>query len=478
MTHQEYLEKITELKRLLASGENTAENLDALKGLLSNNLLLYAIRHGDTEIMAKFLQSEIITQNPDLLKKTLSTKDDFGCNVFYHAAKDENTEAVKAFLKSPILLRDSELSKELLSNKDRYGRNAFVSAAGLGKLEVVTELLEHDYHQDSIFRINFLSNKDKNGRNALASAAFGRANDKVPRNKVVTALLEHGSQDPDLLKMLLSDKDKGGLNALGLAVFNGNTEIVKTLLEHNYSDPTLLGKLLKNEDNEGRNVLASAAFLGNTEIVKTLLEHNYSDPTLLGKLLNHQDSEGRNVIKHAVMGNKVDIVELLLQKGSIIDTIKPTKPIERNDASEMCKNSKNTAKEIIDKIKKHPINIQEISELLGSLGEQELKRSINVSLYVTNNLFSENQHRTPLQVAAELGNVEVMRLLIEKGAEVNVVNNKGRTALDYATKYGKKDAVSFLEDANSIPSSSISVAFTTNPVHEGKGKEGGGSKLP
>jgi hypothetical protein len=31
MTDQEYLEKITELKRLLASGENTAENLDALK---------------------------------------------------------------------------------------------------------------------------------------------------------------------------------------------------------------------------------------------------------------------------------------------------------------------------------------------------------------------------------------------------------------------------------------------------------------
>jgi len=472
--------------------------------------------------MAKFLQSEIITQNPDLLKKTLSTKDDFGCNVlYYHAVKDENTKAVKAlldnaiitkdfdffeefvttkyvdginalavaaffgrpemvetildiniknqdsksliegllknkdiigsnalscaknaetlkaFLKSPILLRDSELSKELLSNKDRYGRNAFVSAAELGNLEVVTELLEHDYHQDPIFRINFLSNKDKNGRNALASAMAGSAYNEDARTKVVTALLEHGSQDPDLLRMLLSDKDKGGLNALGLAVFNGNTEIVKTLLEH-----------------------------------------NYSDPTLLGKLLNHQDSEGRNVIKHAVMGNKVDIVELLLQKGSIIDTINPTKPIERNDASEMCKNSKNTAKEIIDKIKKHPINIQEISELLGSLGEQELKRSINVSLYVTNNLFSENQHRTPLQVAAELGNVEVMKLLIEKGAEVNVVNNKGKTALDYATKYGKKDAVSFLEDANSIPSSSISVMFTTNPMYEGKGKEGGGSKLP
>lgn len=47
--------------------------------------------------------------------------------------------------------------------------------------------------------------------------------------------------------------------------------------------------------------------------------------------------------------------------------------------------------------------------------------------------------RTPLQVAAEEGKLEMVKFLIEKGADVNKLSKFDKTALDYALE--KKHAV-------------------------------------
>lgn len=51
-----------------------------------------------------------------------------------------------------------------------------------------------------------------------------------------------------------------------------------------------------------------------------------------------------------------------------------------------------------------------------------------------------------LHWAAELGKTEVMKLLLEKGkADVNLKDNEGYTALQWAARNNKREAIKLLE---------------------------------
>ncbi len=50
--------------------------------------------------------------------------------------------------------------------------------------------------------------------------------------------------------------------------------------------------------------------------------------------------------------------------------------------------------------------------------------------------------------AAESGNAEIVDLLIKKGADVNLTDGEGRTALDVATKKGFTNIVTLLTNSN------------------------------
>ena len=49
--------------------------------------------------------------------------------------------------------------------------------------------------------------------------------------------------------------------------------------------------------------------------------------------------------------------------------------------------------------------------------------------------------------AARLGLCEIIKLLIEKGANLTITNNQGKTALDYAREYNHPDIVDILKRA-------------------------------
>jgi hypothetical protein len=57
------------------------------------------------------------------------------------------------------------------------------------------------------------------------------------------------------------------------------------------------------------------------------------------------------------------------------------------------------------------------------------------------------QKTTPLMAAANLGRVEIVKVLLDKGADPTVVNNKEMTALDLAKKREHKQVVAMLEKA-------------------------------
>ncbi|MCX2475538.1 ankyrin repeat domain-containing protein [Pedobacter sp. MC2016-05] len=46
--------------------------------------------------------------------------------------------------------------------------------------------------------------------------------------------------------------------------------------------------------------------------------------------------------------------------------------------------------------------------------------------------------------AAKYGQLEAAKFLINAGAKMDLKNNEGKTALDYAHKYNKKELIDFL----------------------------------
>jgi ankyrin repeat protein len=57
---------------------------------------------------------------------------------------------------------------------------------------------------------------------------------------------------------------------------------------------------------------------------------------------------------------------------------------------------------------------------------------------------------TPLHYGAANGHIEVVKLLLEHGADPNIKNNEGKTAIDLARKEGYFDIVELIEEFKSI----------------------------
>lgn len=66
--------------------------------------------------------------------------------------------------------------------------------------------------------------------------------------------------------------------------------------------------------------------------------------------------------------------------------------------------------------------------------------------------------RTPLHVAACVGNLKSARLLVQNGANVNVPDKSGKTPLDLALERGSKEVAKFLLGRTSNPKAKSDVA--------------------
>lgn len=55
------------------------------------------------------------------------------------------------------------------------------------------------------------------------------------------------------------------------------------------------------------------------------------------------------------------------------------------------------------------------------------------------------RNRTALSRASYKGHTEIVRMLVNAGADINIKDKYGKTALDYAMERGHKDIVSILK---------------------------------
>ncbi|XP_062594182.1 uncharacterized protein LOC134255675 [Saccostrea cucullata] len=434
----------------------------------------------------------------------IKTKTDDGKNVLYKCCMNGKLDMCKYLVNT---------YPQLLDVTDNSGGNVLHDAAYGGNIELFKLLLEKGFDIETtrndgqtvlhlscmngkLDMSNYLVNtyphllfvKDNNGENALHAAAWGSnidllkflagkgLNIKAKRYDGKTVLhlcCMNGTLDMckylvNTYSHLLDVKDDKGENALHTAVYGGNIDLIKFLLEKGFNTEstrndgkTLLHlccmnvkldmcnflintypHLLNVKDNIGENALHDAAWGGNINLLKFILEKGLDIETkrndgktvlhlccMNGKLdmcnflvskyphlLEVKDNNGGNALHAAALGGNIYLLKFLLVKGYDIKSI-------RTDGKTLlhlcCMNGNIDMSNFLVNTYPHLLDVKDING------------------------------RNALHCAAWGGNIELFKLLLEKGFDIETKRNDGKTVLHLCCMKGKLDMCNYL--VNSYP---------------------------
>lgn len=265
-----------------------------------------------------------------------------------------------------------------------------------------------------------------------------KINKLIENNEDVNALDDYGkSQIIKLLEKLGADVIDGEYKCTPLCYVCsiGDIELAKILIEK--------GADVNIRDNYGETPLILSLLLKQTEAAKLLIEE--------GADVNKFDQYGNCPLSLAIEYNQTELEKLLIEKGADIDTCDDFGTTAlvcaiRNGNVEL-------AKQLIEK--GADINTEHHSELDFT---QSSIKPINAACYYGNNeivkVLIENNvdingkdsyEHTPLYYAVENEQIETVKLLIEKGANVNTpcwYNNN--TLLHFAAAHGDYELAKIL----------------------------------
>ncbi|MCJ1277945.1 hypothetical protein MMC21_005759 [Puttea exsequens] len=250
----------------------------------------------------------------------------------------------------------------------------------------------------------------------------------------------------------LNSRSDGGSTALHWATWKYKPSIVRLLLE--------AGLNPKLEDEEGNNSLHIAALKGHIEFVDQLLDHGVS--------VDAQNNAGHTALHLAATNGHNQIVERLLHKGANV----LISDIQNRTVLHHAIDNKRFGRdvEIIRLLLKHGISEQEpdidnmtplhlavqcsaddVAELLLDNGfsidvtierKNWLAQTRNGSIYYTLHgssgpfLRQDASHAgyTPLHAAALFGNADMVKFLLQRGANPNAQGKEGETPLHLALR--------------------------------------------
>ena len=385
------------LKRLLESGGNA--NLHNTRG---ENALLLAAMMGHREIVELLLAHGA----------SLLTKDYEGWTPLHWAIIHRHNDAVTSLLDATT---HSWADKELQYNK------ALILAAEAGNHVVVQMLLQNgaavDY-QDAenstalhwavseghleTTRVLLLKGADPNSVDVGGNVPLHWA---VPYPAITRLLKEHGS------KVNVSNHEKQ--SPLLWAVFSEQLNTVQTLIE--------LGANVNQADARGITPLHAAALRGHEELVLWLLDH--------GADINRVDHNGWTALHAASYAEKLqssDLLKLRTRDGhEIVGSV--SQKLEDPDVRALIKemiHRKSSGSVVVSGLRA-VINNRHNLRLLAML-----ERGANI------NAEDEISGYTALTYSADSGEEEIVRLLLEQGADANIPERSGFTALHYAARLG------------------------------------------
>lgn len=322
----------------------------------------------------------------------------------------------------------------------------FLKACQNGQKGVVTSFLKSG-------NIN-VNCKDNDGLTPLHFAC------KKPAKEIVKILLDNEAD-------VYATTNKG-ITPLHFAATSGNKDIIKMLVEKDAD--------INATDNEGRSVMIYGINAGKTDAVKYIIE--------LGGDVTIADNEGRTAADYANINGQVQIIELAVsgdenKKDSFGNT--PLHQSCYNGHSEVVKKmleSGNIEVDALNDVGETPLNIAVsngnlyIAELLIKAGADVNKKDDSgdgllhiaarsrkthlVSMLVKNGAVVDDRNKygeTALICAVKpngmysKGSLEIVKYLLEAGAEVGHKDIREKTALFYAIEDNNQGIIEALLEA-------------------------------
>ncbi len=230
--------------------------------------------------------------------------------------------------------------------------------------------------------------KNKGGMTALMLASWHG------KTRIVQALINKK-------RAVIDPEEDGDMSALMLASWAGRRDTVELLLNN--------GAQVYRKYKDGRSALMFASWGGHLETVKLLKD--------TGGDIHDRNKAGKNALMLALENEQQHVSDYLSSLGL---TVNP-------DATEY----HSTVTELMKAAWKG--NLKEVKEILGRQPKPEINgRSID--------------GRTALMWAAWAGRLDVVKVLVDNGADVNAKDKDTRSVLMWAARNGKTEVVNYLKN--------------------------------
>ncbi|XP_021701891.1 serine/threonine-protein phosphatase 6 regulatory ankyrin repeat subunit B isoform X2 [Aedes aegypti] len=261
----------------------------------------------------------------------------------------------------------------------------------------------------------------------------------------------------DLVNTLLANHarvdvfDNEGRSALHLAAEHGYLQVCDALITNK--------AFINSKSRVGRTALHLAAMNGYTELVKFLIrDHNaVVDILTLRK---------QTPLHLAAASGQMNVCKLLLELGANIDATddvgqKPIHVAAQNNYSEVAKLFLQQHPNLVMATSKDGNTCAHIAAMQGSVKViEELMKFDRNGVISTRNKLTDS---TPLQLAAEGGHADVVKVLVRAGASCTDENKSGFTAVHMAAKNGHGQVLEVMRSTNSLRVSSKKLGLT--PLH-------------
>ncbi|KAG7306284.1 hypothetical protein JYU34_008884 [Plutella xylostella] len=393
-----------------------------------------ACRSCKPEVVRHLIQFVKDTKGESVATSYIDSVDEDGSSALHYACKISKEEV-------KIPSNDREVVKLLIENganvtltTKHSHETAFHVCAVAGNNDIMSEMITH-----------------------MSAADIGRALNKQNSQGWTPLLIACNRGHMELVNTLLSNHarvdvfDVEGRSALHLAAEHGFIQVCDALLTNK--------AFINSKARNGRTALHLAAMNGYTHLVKFLIrDHNAMIDVLTLK---------KQTPLHLAAGNgQIEVCKLLLELGANIDATdemgqKPIHAAAQNNFSEVAQLFLQQHPNLVMATTKDGNTCAHIAAIQGSVKViEELMKFDRTGVISARNKLNDS---TPLQLAAEGGHADVVRVLVRAGASCTDENKGGLTAVHLAAQHGHTNVLDVMRSTNTLRISSKKLGLT--PLH-------------